>query len=440
MNSKECFELAKWAISRAKKCGAQDAAVNVSDRREIQIEFRDKSIQKLQEANRHSLSVSIYLNNKYSSQNTNNLNKASLEKFIEEAVAATRYVSEDPFRKLPDPKYYEGREKKDLQLRDPSYESVKTEERIEIARQAAMASSSTSNRIVSVTAGFNDTHSRSVKVHSNGFEGEQESTSFSLYSNPTLKDEEGKLVEEYAYGDTKYKADLPDSQKVGIEAAQRALQRIGQKKIESAVMDMVVENRVASQVIWPLTGPMNASALQQKQSFLEGKLGQKIASEKLTIIDEPFLVRGQGSRLFDGEGLAARRIPVIEKGILKTYYVDNYYGRKLGMELTTGDTSNLVFEYGAKSCDEIIAGISRGIFVTGFIGGNSNGTTGDFSFGISGMLIENGRQVKPIFEMNVSGNMLALWENLVDVGNDPDVYSSWRTPAFHFKNVQFSGI
>ncbi|MBN1894055.1 TldD/PmbA family protein [bacterium] len=440
MNSKECFELAKWAITYAKKCGAQDAAVDVHDRREIQVQFRDQNIEKLQEANRHSLAIATYLNNRYSSQNTNNLKKDFLEKFIEEAVASTKYLSEDPYRKLPDPKYYSGREKKELDLRDPSYESVRTEDRIACARAAALASSSASDRIVSVTSGFSDNLTRMVKVHSNGFEGELEFTSFSLYSNPTLKDDEGKLVEEYAYGDTKNKADLPDPQKVGVEATKRALQRIGQKKIESGVMDMVVENRVASQVIWPLIGPMSASALQQKQSFLEGRLGQKITSERLTMIDDPFLIRGQGSRLFDGEGLAARCMPVIEKGILKTYYVDNYYGRKLGMEPTTGDTSNLVFAYGAKSCDEIISGISRGIFVTGFIGGNSNGTTGDFSFGISGMLIENGRQVKPVFEMNVSGNMLALWENLADVGNDPDIYSSWRTPAFHFRNVQFSGI
>jgi len=440
MNSKECFELARWAVATAKGYGAQDAAVNVRDEREIQVEFRDKKIEKLQEAKRHALAISIYLNNRYSSQNTNNLNRDSLAKFIEEAVALTQYVNEDPFRKLPDAKYYAGQEKKDLDVRDPGYESVSSEQRIEAARQAADAAASGSDRVVSVTAGFNDTLSRSVKVHSNGFEGEQENTYFSLYANPTIKDDEGKLVDEYAYGSTRYKSDLPDPKKVGAEAIQRALRRMGQSKIDSGIMDMVVENRQSSQMLWPLIGPMNASALQQKQSFLEGKLGQKITSELVTLIDDPFVVRGLGSRLFDSEGLATKRRPVIEKGILKTYYVDNYYGRKLDMELTTGDTTNLVFEYGTRSKDEIIKGIARGIFVTGFIGGNSNGTTGDFSFGISGMLIENGAMVKPVYEMNISGNMKELWNQLVEIGNDPVVYSSWRTPTLHFKDVQFSGI
>jgi PmbA protein len=440
MNSKECFELARWAVSKARKIGAQDAAVNVNDQREIQVQFRDQKIEKLQEAKRHSLGVSVYFNNRFSSQNTNDLRKESLEKFIEEAVAVTKYLNEDPFRKLPDPKYYKGREKKNLELRDPSYESLTSDGRIESARQAAEAAASASGRIVSVTAGFSDTLSRSVKVHSNGFEGEQEDTSFFLYANPTIKDDEGKLVQEFTYGNTRYRRDLPDPRKIGVDATERALKCMGQKKINSEKMDMVVENRGASQVLWPLLGPMNGSALQQKQSYLEGKLGQKVASELLTLVDDPFLPRGQGSRLFDGEGITARRMPVIEKGILKTYYIDNYYGRKLGMEPTTGDNSNLVFEYGLKSMDEILRGVSRGIFVTGFIGGNSNGTTGDFSFGISGMLIENGAMVKPVYEMNISGNMQSLWENLVEIGNDPDIYNSWRTPTLRFKEVQFSGI
>jgi PmbA protein len=405
MTSKESFELARWAITQARKCGARDAAVDIYDGPEIQVQFRNKAIEKLQEARRRSLAVSIYCNNRYSSQNTNKLDKGSLEKFIEDAVAITKYLSEDPFRKLPDPVYYAGREKKDLELRDPSYESLSTEVRIESARQAAEAASSASNRIVSVTSRFNDSLYRFVKVHSNGFEGEEEGTSFSLSVSPTIKDDEGKLASDYAYGNTRYKGDLPDPQKLGKEVTERALRRMGQKKVASEKMDMVVENRQAGQVLSPLIGPLSGAALQQKRSFLEGKLGQKVASEQMTLIDDPFILRGQGSLLFDLEGLAARRRTVIEKGILKTYFIDNYYGRKLGIEPTTGGPSNLVFDCGRKSCEDIIKGVTRGIFVTGFIGGNSNDTTGDFSFGISGLFIENGALVKPVYEMNISGNM-----------------------------------
>jgi PmbA protein len=439
MTSKECFELARWAVAQARKCGAQDVAVNVSDRREIEVVFRDKAIEKLQEAKRHSLSLSIYLNNRYSSQDTNNLQKPSLEKFIADAVAMTKYLNEDEFRKLPDPKYYAGREKKDLELCDPSYESLSAESRIESARQTAGAASAASKRIVSVTAGCSDMQYMFVKVHSNGFEGEGEGTNFSLYSNPTIKDDEGKLVEEYAGADTRFRTDLPDPRRIGKESTERALRRMGQKKIESGKMDMVVENKRAGQMLYPLINPLSGAALQQKQSFLESKLGQKVASEMMTLVDDPFIPRGLGSRRFDGEGLTAKRRAIIEKGILKTYLIDNYYGRKLGVEPTTGDTSNLVFDNGAKSCEEIIKGVTRGIFVTGFIGGNSNDTTGDFSYGISGMLIEKGILVKPVYEMNISGNMKEFWNKLIEVGNDPNIYSELRTPTLHFADVQFSG-
>jgi PmbA protein len=106
---------------------------------------------------------------------------------------------------------------------------------------------------------------------------------------------------------------------------------------------------------------------------------------------------------------------------------------------TSGGPSNLVFEYGSKSCEEIIKSVKRGIFVMGFIGGNSNGTTGDFSFGISGMLIEKGALVKPVYEMNISGNMKDFWNELVEIGNDPNLYSGMRTPTLHFRSVHFSG-
>jgi PmbA protein len=439
MNRKECYALARWAISKAGKCGAQDAAVDVREQRQIEVEFRDKNIDKLQEAKRHSLSISIYLNSRRSTQTTNDLRKPSLEKFIGEAVAAAKYLNEDPFRKLPDPKYYEGREKRNLELRDSSYEKLTAEERVEAARAAALAAVSASGRIVSTTSGFSDSLSFSVKVHSNGFEGDQETTSFSLYASPTVKDDEGKLVEDYAYANTRYRGDLPDPKKIGVEATDRTVRRMGQKKADSEVMDLVVDRESVPRLLNAMAGPLSGSSLQQKRSFLEGKLGQKIASEKLTLIDDPFVVRGLGSRLYDGEGLTARLRPVIEKGILKTYFIDNYYGRKLGMEPTSGGTSNLVFEYGTKSRDEIIKGVARGIYVTGFIGGNSNGTTGDFSFGIYGYFIENGALARPVCEMNVSGNMKDFWNKLAEVGNDPNLYSNWRTPTLRFREIQFSG-
>jgi PmbA protein len=224
---------------------------------------------------------------------------------------------------------------------------------------------------------------------------------------------------------------------VGKEAAQRALRKIGQGKIATGKYDMVVENRSAARLFGDIIGVLSGRALQQKRSFLDGMLGQVIAAPILTVVEDPFVPAGAGSRLFDGEGIAARKRTVVEKGVLRTYYIDSYYGRKLGLEPTTGGPSNLVFEAGSK---DVVKGVGKGILVSNFIGGNSNSTTGDFSFGIMGFLIENGQIGRPVNEMNVSGNYKQLWKQLAALGNDPYPYGSWRIPSLHFSDVQFSGL
>jgi PmbA protein len=168
--------------------------------------------------------------------------------------------------------------------------------------------------------------------------------------------------------------------------------------------------------------------------------GEKIGSDLMTIVDDPFIVSGRGSRLFDSEGMATEKRSVVENGVLRTYYIDTYYGRKLEMEATSGGTTNLVFKPGEKDLEGLLAGIDRGILVTGFNGGNSNGATGDFSYGIEGFLVEKGKLVQPVAEMNITGNFKQLWKNLVAVGSDVDPSRSWRLPSLVFDNVDFSGI
>lgn len=302
---------------------------------------------------------------------------------------------------------------------------------------AAMAQS---DQIISSTAGYSDSHSEEVRVHSNGFEGAEESTVFSAGAEVTVKDGESGRPEDWFYATTRFRNELLDPETLGKNAAQRALRKIGQKKLESGRYVMVVENRAGRQLLRAMGEPLSGRALQQKSSFLEGMLGKKIASEKLTVIDDPFVEKGLGSRFFDGEGLAAQRRVFIEKGVLRHYAIDDYYGKKLGMEPTSGDPSNILLEYGTRSLEEMIAGVKRGILVTDFIGGNSNSTTGDFSFGIVGLLIEDGKTVRPVNEMNISGNLKELWNQLTDVGNDPYPYSSVRMPSVRFEEVDFSGL
>lgn len=180
--------------------------------------------------------------------------------------------------------------------------------------------------------------------------------------------------------------------------------------------------------------------MQQKNSFLLDKLGEKIASEKLTLCDSPHLARSFGARLYDGEGIATSERKIIDKGVLQNYFIDTYNSLKMGVEPTISSPSVLQLTLGDKDFDSMVKLVQKGIWITDFNGGNSNPTTGDFSFGIEGFLIKNGKLSTPLSEMNVTGNILSLWANLSEVGNDPRSSSSWRVPSLLFRDVNFSGL
>ena len=160
----------------------------------------------------------------------------------------------------------------------------------------------------------------------------------------------------------------------------------------------------------------------------------------MTLKDEPHLIKTPGARYFDNEGVATQPMSIFEGGVLKTYFIDTYRANKMGIDPTISSASILTIDMGDKDLEALIAGVNKGILVTGFNGGNCNSTTGDFSYGIEGFLIEGGKMVQPISEMNVTGNMLKLWNQLVEVGNDPRQSSSWRIPSLHFEGIDFSGL
>lgn len=436
----EKLELAYWAQKYAKQLGADDSAIAINKRRSISVKYRDGKVDKLKESSQNSLRVEIYSGGKYSSHFTNDLRKSSLEKFLENAIGITRYLEEDPYKALPDPALYRGRPKIDLQLFDNYYYGLDIEDRIEKARQLYELIRDRDPRIISITADFRDSHYESTHLKSNGFEGKNEGSSFNLGAEVSLRGREDRKPNGWRYYRTRHIEDLPAANVIAKKALKRAQDAVGRRKVESATVPMIVENITAPGLLWRLFRAMSGYALQQKQSYLEGQLNTQIASKRLTMIDNPTIVRGLGSRYYDGDGIAAKSIPVIEEGVLKNYYIDVYYGRKLKMNPTTGGASNIVFKLGKRNGMEIEKDLDRAILVTGFIGGNANSTTGDFSLGIVGWLIENGERTVPLNEMNISGNFTDLLNNLVEVGNDPFELSSMRTPTLLFDGVEFSGL
>lgn len=434
------MELAQWACDEAVKAGAGESRVSVSRTRYVSLEYRERRVEKLEESVESGLSLTLYINGQYSGHRTSDLRKDALQKFLRDTVAMTQYLTPDEYRSLPDPKYYENRKAVDLDLVDPGYPEVEPEERHHRVREIeAAALDAGGDKIISVSAGYYDAISESATVASNGFRGTEKSTAFWSGAEATAKDEGDRRPEEWWWEGGRYKGDLNAPASIGRKCVQRALARVGTVKPPTETLPAIIENRTVGRLLRFMGNALYARSLQQKQSYLEGKVGEKIGSDVLTIYDDPFVPRGQNSRLFDGEGISAKRMPIFEKGVLKNYYVDTYYGKKLGMEATTGSPSNAIFVPGEKSPEQWMQELGRGILVTGFLGGNSNSSTGDFSTGVQGFLFENGEIVKPVSELNIAGNHLEFWKRLIALGNDPYPYSSMQTPAFIFDEVTFAG-
>ncbi|TAJ04875.1 TldD/PmbA family protein [Marinilabiliaceae bacterium JC017] len=439
MTNKERKDLAIWATEYAKKQGASEVAVSISNSRSAEVEIREQKIETIKESTQNGLSLRIFRDHKFSGHSTNNLKKQDLQKFISEAVEATKYLTPDEFRTLPDPSLYPKNMDLDLKLNDTTYPQVKPETKIAIAKEIEQIARAQSDKIISATGGFSDDYTESVRVHSNGFVGERITTSFWAGAEATVKDGDSR-PEGYFWGGNRFFNQLPNPEELAKMATQNALAKMGQTKIASGRYNMIVENRTAGRLLSMFIQPMSARALQQKSSYLEGMLGQRIASDHLTIIDNPLIPGGFGSKLYDREGIEARKRVMIEKGILKEYYIDNYYGKKMGMTPNGGSLSNIVFENGTRDKETIIKHTNHGIIVTSFNGGNSNPTTGDFSFGVSGFLVEGGKIVKPINEMNISGNAQEFWQQLTETGNDPYPYSTVQSPTLVFNDIDFSGL
>lgn len=440
MNNEERLELARWVIEKTRNYGAQQASANIYNVRSVSVDYRDGKLEKLEESTSNGLGLNIYADQRYSGHSTSDLRKESLESFIKEAVAATKYLAKDEYRSLPDPKYYPKDTSHDLKLYDAKVRQVEPEERKQIVMKVEKAARSVSDKIISVGSSYNDSENYSAKVNSNGFEGVSIGTSFVISSDVTVADGEKGRPEDYAYSVKRFYNELPDPEAIGREAAERAITKIGQQKIASGKYLMIVENRTAARLLYMMYDPLSARALQQKSSFLDGMLDKKIASEKLTIIDDPFIEKGLASRIYNDEGIAVTRRPIIEKGVLRNYFVDNYYGKKLGLEPNGGYPTNVLFEPGTRDLNAIVSDAPRAILIRGFIGGNSNGTTGDFSLGIVGQLIENGKIVRPVNEMNITGNNRDFWNTVSEIGNDPFMDSSMRVPTLVFDGVSFSGL
>ena len=423
--------------AREEATGPNEASAAATSTRSTSTRVRDGKLEAMKESNSRKLQLRLYVDGRYFTHSTSDLRDGALDSFMKEAVALTRAIEPDPYRGLPDPALYAGRTDKDLELVDTGLGGLTADARVQRCKD--LAGRLRHDKLISATASLSDGIFEVAGATSNGFVGAYSSTWLGQYASLTLRGAGDRRPEGGMGATTRHAADLPPVDWIAAEAVKRASDRLGSKKGPTIKTTMVVDRMAVARLLYPLLMPASGRALQQGRSFWAGKKDKPVMSKLFEVVDDPHIARGMGSRAFDSEGLAAKPMVMVKDGALRGHYIDTYYAKKLKWSPTRGDPTNLVIKTGSGDLQSLAKQAGKGVYVTSWLGGNSDSTSGDFSLGLRGHLIENGQIGAPVGEMNVSGNLIDLFSRLVAVGDDSWIHSSARTPTMVFEGVSFSG-
>ena len=447
------IELARYCIEFAIKSGASAARLSLNKNVMDAYTILNGELDKVSHSADRSIYLYLYVDGRYGTFSTNRLEQKELEDFISQAVVMVRMLGEDQLRRLPDA----DRTAKDaitgleLGLCDATYESYSSEERLERAKSMSRFKAyapTPEYTVLSEECEYAESSDDTLLIDSQGFEGRHRETSFNCFSEITIQDKEGTRYSGYWWEASPSRASL-EIENCSAKALSRAAGQIGPQNRRSGRYKMVVDSTVASRLVSPILNALNASAIQQKMSFLEGSSGQKIFSEGLTICDLARTPGKAGSRMYDTEGVATADRTIIDNGTVREYFVSTYMAGKTGFAPTIEDVSRPCLMPFVRGCElaeskkdvslkDILAICGNGIYVTGFNGGNCNPVTGDFSFGVEGFAFSKGKITHPVKEMLITGNMMTLWNSLVAAGSDARTSSRWQIPTLAFENVSFS--
>jgi PmbA protein len=446
----ELREQAERTVQMAVRAGADEAEAQVSDGMELTAKIRMGQPELVQEAGSRGLGLRVFRDLRQSVTFTSDLRPHALERFVADAVALAKLSEPDELHRLPDADQL-ARELPDLDLYDASSEALDAAEALARAKRGEKAALGHDPRVTNSEGG---TYSRVLGAmafaSSAGFAGGYLGSYSSLTVEPVCDDEGGKKRNGYWWTAARFASELEDPESVGQEAARRTVAQLGSRKVDTCEVPVVFDPEAGRAIVGMVFAVTNGSAFYRKSSYLLDREGQAMASELVTIEDDPHIRRAPGSRPFDGDGLATRKNVVVDRGILRTVLCDVYSARKLGRQSTgsagrsTGSspgptTSNLIMRPGAIKRDELLSRTDRGLYVTSMMGFGFNPVTGDFSRGASGFWIENGELSFPVSEITISANFDDLLKRIDLVADDLVLRSSTACPTFRVSHMTIAG-
>ena len=442
--------LATDVVRRAIAGGASAAECVVREGDEFSTVVRLGQVETLKESGSKSIGVRVFFGQRAASTYSSDFSAAGIERMLKSALEIARITSEDPFAGIPEAAAL-GSLSGDLNLYHEDVYSLPGSGRIDYARRAEKAALDADPRMKNSEGGsFDAATGRKVLTNSHGFVGEYRRSYCSVAAIPIAQDAQGNMQRDYWFSVARSLAKLDSAEQVGKEAARRTLRRLGARKVKTAHVPVVLDPMVANSMLEHIFEGVNGDSVYRGASFLAGKLGQKIAGPNVTVIDDGTMPGGFGTTPFDGEGIPTRRTIVIEDGVLKSYLLNTYTAKKLGLETTANASrglagtpgigpGNYFLQPGTKIPQQLIGEIKDGLYVTEFLGHGANLVTGDYSRGASGLWIVNGELAYPVEEITVAGNLKDMFMNISEIATDLEFRGSVASPTIRIDGLTVGG-
>jgi PmbA protein len=442
-------ELASDVLEQSKRKGATQGDLVMAESDSSFVAVRLGEIDKVSQAQEKRLGLRLFFGASSASASTSDISKGAIERLVDDTCALARATAQDTYSGLPAPNDL-ARTIPDLDLLDDRGRSLSIEEKSRMALDAEKAALDFDARITNSEGGeFSAGISRVLYANSHGFCGEYRGSSYGVSVAPVASSN-GSMQRDYWYSSQRKFSRLESPIAVGKRAAERALRRLGARKAKTCECPVVFDPEIAATLLRQLSSAISGYSLYKGASFLVGKLGEKIASDLVTVVDDGTIPGALGSRPFDGEGLATRKKTIVERGVLRSYLLDTYSGKKLGLASTAnaarsvGDAPgvgpmNFFLLPGTHSPEEIVASVEDGLYVTELIGFGVNLVTGDYSRGAVGLWIEKGKLAYPVEEITIAGNLKEMLGNIEMVGNDLELRNRISAPTIKISRMTVAG-
>ena len=440
-------ELVDRALAHAKKLGATDAGAEASEGCGLSVSVRKGELENVERNRDKSLGVTVYIGNRRGNASTSDFSVKAIEQTVQAAYDIARFTAEDPVAGLPDADDIAPEAThRDLDLFHPW--AIDSEGAARLAMECEAAALKTHRRITnSEGAGVSAQQSHFFSAHTRGFRGGYASSrhSFSVAPIASLPGRNAEMQRDAWYSSMRNAAELASPEAVGRYAAQRALSRLGSRKIPTTQCPVLFESTLAAGLLGGFVQAVSGGALYRKSSFLLDSLDKMVFPQHIDITEDPFILRGKGSSPFDEEGVRVAPRKVVQGGRVQGYFLSSYSARKLGMKTTgnAGGSHNLVMSsrltQPGDDLDAMLRKMGTGLFVVELMGQGVNYVTGDYSRGASGFWVENGRIAFPVHEITIAGNLKDMLKGIEAVGADVYNYGAKSVGSVLVNRMKVAG-